>query len=306
MSTANFTGPPQIIPITDAELTYRHGMWLSRRELVRERLIEAGWSSWKLQRFDNCGSGCRSCWSESLNKRRLMATYCHDRHCEPCAAAKAHKICRNIRHHLAGAPLGEYRFITLTPRHNDRPLSEQIRHLTRSFKKLRTLPAWRKTQSGGVFLLEIKHGAEQAHPEKKRWHPHIHAITQGKFIDKHTLSNLWHQATGDSFIVDIRQPKKLQDLPRYITKYITKGTTPHVMADQALASEYILSIKGTRTAQTWGSWKGKTLTDQKEKATDWVVEATLDQLWQRARSGETHAYNILLQFRPGRPPPELE
>jgi hypothetical protein len=36
------------------------------------------------------------------------------------------------------------------------------------------------------------------------WHPHLHVIAEGRFLDKHALSAAWHHATGDSFVVDIR------------------------------------------------------------------------------------------------------
>lgn len=55
---------------------------------------------------------------------------------------------------------------------------------------------------------------------------HVHIIVDSDYIPEFEISRLWHQITGDSFIVDIRAINARED-PRqvfaYVTKYMTKA-----------------------------------------------------------------------------------
>jgi len=293
-------------PATPEETRFRHGHWAARRALVRQRLTETACNTFQMNRFDECGSGCRVEWSETLQRRRIRASYCRSRHCEPCARAKGNRIAANLRDRLAEqlqlhtqdrSP--KFRFVTLTLKHTRENLAHQIRRLYSSFKKLRAHPVWKKTQSGGCFMLEVKHSATG-------WHPHLHIITQGKFLKQHELSIAWLSVTGDSTIVHITQLREPKDAVHYVVKYVSKGTNKEVWDDPNLSQEWITASKSVRTCATFGNWRGFKLCQVKTTATDWTFEANLTDLVHRARGGEQHAWQVLQTLNASQEALEIE
>lgn len=272
------------------ELQFRHGHWCDRRQLVYAALERTGAGLFQLNRFSECGGECTVEWSEKLERYRLRANYCHSRHCEPCMKAKADLIARNLRDAMEGAKPNQYRFITLTLRHTDEQLNDQVRRLYRSFKKMRSMPAWKSSQDGGAYMLEIKHNG-------RHWHPHIHVISAGRFLNKFDLSAMWKEATGDSSIVDIRALAEPRDCVHYVCKYVTKGTNQAVWHNPELAIEFIIATKGIRACGTFGAWRGFRLLARNAQATDWKPVASLVSLWNRARGGDQVASDILRSLR---------
>jgi hypothetical protein len=295
-----------------AEIRWRHAYWSEKRQKVRTALSSTGTSEKALHNFDNCGSYAVTEWSDSLQRRRLKSYTCRCRHCEPCARTKANRIAAALREKLggdAGVPRRDgvvrrerfgttsgpgaqrFRFITLTLKHSDAPLADQIKRLYRSFKKLRSFKPWKKSQRGGAFILEVKHNG-------RHWHPHLHVISDGNFIDKELLSKLWHKATGDSYIIDIRQLSRTNDVAAYVAKYITKSTSDSVWNDPDRAQEWVIASKGVRTCATFGSWRGFALLKKMHQANDWQPEARLIVLLAREKNGDQVARDILNNLRP--------
>lgn len=270
------------------ETIFRHSCWQVKRTLVLEALASAGASTFELDRFVQCGSNCTVERSPSLKRYRLRACYCHSRHCEPCMRAKANKIAGNLKDRLALEPDGRYRFITLTLKHSDAPLREQITRLYASFKKMRSYPAWAESQRGGAVALEVKYK-----PETGRWHPHLHIISEGDFLHKRDLSNDWLKATGDSSIVDIRQLDSAKDAAHYVAKYVTKGTNGEVWHVPSAAQEWICAMKGVRTVLTYGTWRGYKLLQVKDAAKDWIPMWTLKEIYAAIEHGEAWAIEVM-------------
>lgn len=278
-------------PCSGYEESFRHGHWQARRGRVRAAIGRGNPTSIRCIRWDCCGSDARTEWSETLQKRRIRANYCHDRFCEPCQRAKANRIAANLKCRLGEKPKGRYRFVTLTLQHSETDLKEQIKRLYSSFRQLRATKLWKQVSEGGAFILEIKHG-------KTGWHPHMHVIHEGGWLDQNEVSAAWHKITGDSFIVDITAIRDEKETAHYVTKYMTKGTTSDVWDDANLAFEFICAMMGTRTCGTFGTWRKFKLNQIVQRADDWVLEATLNQWVSRARSGEEHAARIMADLRP--------
>lgn len=279
-------------PAAPEETTFRHSSWSLKRAKVKEALTRGGTGTFAMNRFEECGSQCQIEWSETMQKHRLRANYCRCKHCEPCMRSKANRIAANLRNRLAERPNGKYRFITLTLKHNDAPLREQVKRLYTAFKKLRNGKLWKKSQRGGAYTLEVKW-----QPKTRKWHPHLHIVTEGDFIRQQHLSDAWLKATGDSPIVDIRMLDSGRDAAHYVSKYVTKGTSSEVWSDVDAATEWICATKGLRICATFGSWRGFKLTAVKEDATDWTPICSLLNLVQRCRAGEVHAANLLILLR---------
>lgn len=196
------------------------------------------------------------------------------------------------------------RFCTLTLRSSDESLRDLIDKLYRSFSLLRRSDLWTHAVDGGVAFLEVK-WSEQA----KRWHPHIHMLLQGRYMDVRKLSSTWHRITGDSYIVDIRRPKNTDDVLRYVVKYAGKPISNTFANRPALLDEAVLALKYRNLAMTFGKWRGCTLTKLVD-GTDWLNVGTLADVIADAVSGDLRARGILKSLRSdsadevlARPPP---
>lgn len=141
------------------------------------------------------------------------------------------------------------RFVTLTLRHQDVPLGQQIDRLLACFKLLRAPDNLGPKMLGGVWFLEVKLDAQG-----KLWHPHLHVIVEGDFIDRVELGKRWHGVTGDSFIVHIDQIDDVRKRASYVTKYSTKPLHAGVVKVPEKLDEFMKDLKGRRLYQCFGSW----------------------------------------------------
>lgn len=289
----------RIPPATHEETVFRHGHWQPRRLRVRAAIARCGANTFQLDRFDACGSECSIEWSSELQKHRVRANYCKNRHCEPCARAKANLIARNLRAELELEKRARHRFITVTLKHSDAPLAQQIRRLYASFKKLRGSKVWKQSQVGGAFMLEVKHNG-------RHWHPHLHIISAGTFIRKEDLSAAWLKATGDSMIVDVRAIDSAKDAVHYVCKYVTKGTSTAVWQSEELSDQFVIATRGVRTCGTYGTWRRFKLLAAKPTATDWQPVGKLSDVWNAARREEPWAIAIFVSLFGEDETPELE
>lgn len=51
---------------------------------------------------------------------------------------------------------------------------------------------------------------------------HVHLIVDCDYLPQHEMSEIWHNITGDSFVVDVRRVHDRSRCSGYVTKYITK------------------------------------------------------------------------------------
>lgn len=278
----------QLTPATTDEITFRHSNWKIKRALVEIGLKEVGTTPSALERFQECGGDCVIEYCEESKQFRARANYCHNRHCEPCNRAKANLLAANLRDRLQQRPDGRYRFITLTLKHTDRGLRDQIDKLYACFKKLRNTQAWKESQHGGVAILEVKW-----QPDSRQWHPHLHIIAEGGFLKQSDLSGEWLNCTGDSHIVDIRQLSSGKDAAHYVAKYVSKGTNDAVWTDPEARQEWITAMKGTRTAATYGTWRGFKLLKVNKDEKVWKKIGSLNYIVREAVAGQPWAQGML-------------
>ena len=302
-------------PASQDETHFRHSHWRARRQRITEILESIGTHELTLNRWRNCGATAVVEYSAALERFRLRASYCHCRHCEPCMRAKANTIAENLRRRLEQKADGRYRFITFTLAQDNEPLADRIRRLITAFKRLRAMKPWKRRSRGGLFTLEVK-------LTPAGWHPHLHVIDEGGFIHQRDLADLWHKATGDSFIIDIRQLADPKEAAFYVTKYVTKGVNQEVWQSTDAAQEFVTAMKGVRSVSTYGSWRGLKLTRALNDSTDWTAVCRLDVLLAKMRAGDSWATAVYHALRPpgaadelirgpplfphGRPPPILD
>lgn len=280
-------------PATKWETSFRHSHWKAKREKVYNALERSGVNVNSLVRYRECGSNAVVEWCEEEKRHRVSCDTCKSRHCEPCQRARAGKMAANLRDRLEQEADGRYRFITLTIKHSDTPLAVQIQKLFKWFRKLRGTRLWKDSQRGGASILEVK-WIEKT----RRWHPHLHVVAEGGFMDQGDLRAAWLTITGDSTIVDIRKLDSAKDASYYVAKYVTKGTSNEVWNDVDASAEWITAIKGVRICGTFGTWRGYRLMASKPPGGIWIKVELLDALMTRVARGGIQA-RLLFESLPG-------
>lgn len=281
-------------PIDEAEACFRHSSWRNRRLKTWAALQATHASSTRLDRFANCGSGCYIDRNLETDKLRTVANYCHDRFCLPCATARARLAADVVACHCAGRRV---RFLTLTLKHQPLPLATTIDRLFRSFTALRHRQDWIAHVTGGVAFLEIKPALDGS-----GWHPHLHVLIEGDFWDQRDIARAWHEITGDSFIVDIRQVKSAPEVAAYVAKYASKPGCKELYDHPAALAEAVIALKGRRLMTTFGAWRALKL--QPEKPADdgpWKRLGLLSTIVWKAQHGEPEAVALWNELRSGRP-----
>jgi len=94
---------------------------------------------------------------------------------------------------------------------------------------------------GGIYTIEVENIGNG-------WHIHAHVVMDSLFIPQEFLSAQWHDITGDSYIVDIREAWSPRGALSYILKYLTKE--PKLLED--LKPVYNQALKGVRLIQPFG------------------------------------------------------
>lgn len=269
----------------DAGIAFRHSGWNPRRRRVQQALEGMTDAENRLARFNDCGSHA---WVlESTNdpgSYRVSCNKCHDRFCHPCATDRARHIAACVGEFAAGRDI---RFITLTLRFSNRTIQQDVDRLYTAFVKLRRRVRWKRTQLGGIYFIEIKRRGDD-----DGWHVHLHVLSEGEWLCKHWLSETWHEVTGDSFIVDIRECKSREHAAQYAAKYAGKGVHGHCYHDPAVLRQAMIAIQGRRLVGKWGTWSELNL-DHETPDGEWEGVDTLAHLIERSERGDLEAATIL-------------
>ncbi len=273
---------------------FRHSGWEHNRLLVAQSLARTDQSRSRRDSFSDCGS--HAYVMESVDRPgtyRVAGSACHDRFCLPCAQERSHTIAGNV---LDAIRKVEVRFLTLTVKTDGLSLAESLDKLYEAFSRLRRRRWFTRRVWGGVAFTELTYN----HADE-RWHPHLHCLCTGTYLDKFKLSRLWHEVTGDSYIIDIRRPKNTDHVAYYVTKYASKPFNNTFLNRSNLLDEAIDAMKGRKLSLTWGAWRGLQLTETPEEGC-WEHVAPLNTLCQRAADGDVEALAILKALRT----PQLE
>jgi hypothetical protein len=267
-------------PSLPREAQFRHQGWAAPRRRIYAALMRTGQTCRRLQHFGECGS---SLWlARDGTELALQCNRCNDRLCLPCQKQRQSAIIEAIILRMLDSN-AECRFLTLTLKHSDAPLAVQIERLTSSFKSLRKHPAVADKLRGGAWFLEVKLSKDKA-----RWHPHLHVIAEGCFIDARLLSQTWLQVTGDSYITDIRAIGSIKERATYVAKYATKPLANEVTLIPAKLDEFVTAIKGKRLYQCFGVWSRAVVRDKAPRRKLTMV-GRLDTLHADALAGDISA-----------------
>jgi hypothetical protein len=267
--------------ISGRELAFRHSGWKSRRDKILAAMVRNSLPIKRIERFTNCGASCIVQRSPSTKKVRCLACLCHDRWCIPCQRARSHRLAAVVADHMEGK---DCRFVTLTLRHRQAPLKDQIDRLLRCFRNLRAMPFWAEKVLGGAAFVEIKRSRDG-----RAWHPHLHLIVEGKYLPESVLSQKWLVVTGDSHVVDVRRVNSREHAARYVSKYCSTPIDDGICTNSEWLDEAMIALRGSRLCTTFGSWRGLVLEPKKDDPGDWIKICSLDALMAAVENAEPWA-----------------
>lgn len=274
---------------TNKPILFRHSGWAHDRRRVYDALLRTGQPCARIHDFTACGKYAYVFQSvEDPEVYTLGGSTCHDRFCLPCGRERSRVIAGNVKLRVQRKPA---RFLTLTLKSDTESLAYLLAKLSRDFAALRRTKLWRKRVTGGVAFLEVKWKANT-----DRWHVHLHALLQGRYVPQRELSKLWLKVTGTSEIIDIRIVEDEAHCTHYICKYASKPLDRTVVVVPLRLDEAILALKGKRLCMTFGTWRGYKLTEPPESGT-WVQLGTLDEIIGRAETGDVIAGDALDALR---------
>lgn len=196
--------------------------------------------------------------SDARDEVMIVERRCRSRVCPLCAAARAADVTGDILQLVQ--TMDSPRMLTLTLASTNRPLEDELDRLTSSFRKLRQRKAWREHVHGGVWVIEVT-----LNESTGQWHPHAHALIDGKFWHQGDIANAWQSVTGDSRVVDIRMVHGRRDAARYVSKYVAKGCDISKLPDDRIA-EYAAAIASRRLHQPFGTCHGVIVRDDVDKS----------------------------------------
>lgn len=297
--------------------SYREHLLRFSEEEMRavELLFEALNLDFTVERLRSCRTSGFFMREISTGTVRVSAKSCHVRFCPLCSAARSATIRTNTKEWLKNQKFPK--FLTLTLRHCDDSLKNQLDNLYNSFRELRRLKLFKGKVTGGIWFFEVKKGKDG------KWHPHLHCCISGQYISQKHLSREWLRLTGSSPIVDIRLVKDVEAVADYVAKYAVK---PCLLKnfDEFDRIELFNSLKKRRLCGTWGTAKKFRLTakphfekSQWENIGSWrtVVELInhdenarlIWQAWNLNKPLEAGISTILIdKFITGIPDPPLE
>lgn len=269
------------------DVSFRHSGWQHNRDLVRAALIRTDVPAARIDRWDLCGSNA---WvvRDVADPGRLavVASYCHDRFCRPCANQRSRIIVGNLLPRLSKK---HHRFLTFTIKDDVLSLRELVDKLYRCFRRVRASKLCKKRLRGGVAFLEIKWNQATDH-----WHPHLHVIAEGTYIPREQLIDLWKRITGDSWNVDIRTIPDTDTVGRYVSKYASKPLSNTFVNRPEQLDDAVRVLLGRRLFTTFGTWRGWRLLEV-HSDTVWESIGPLAELRSLAQAGNDRAIAILIQ-----------
>ena len=226
--------------------------------------------------LEDCRKFAEFVREKTTGEVKVMGSSCRDRWCPMCAGQKASYAKEQTEIYLKAmkAP----RMLTLTLRNNDSDLKSQMDFLTLSFRTLRQRAYWKRHVKGGIWFLQIKRAENSGF-----WHPHLHVIIDGEYMEQHRLSELWEQVTFGSPVIDIRRINDIEYTAKYVARYTAR---PAKLADMPLVDriEVILSLFRKRMCGTFGTGKTVTLTPPKiENDSEWSSIGWYDTVMAEAR-----------------------
>jgi len=247
-----------------------------------------------LENYRNCGKNAWIEYSESRTQYRVKSQTCGLRICPICGERRRSEVKERLVNAFALLPRSYLRFITLTLRSTKKPLANQLNRLTRCFRRLRQRNLFKDKVTFGAATIELTRSTKTGN-----WHPHLHILYVGEYIDQNALSQTWKAITGDSMIVDIRKvdstTNAILELAKYASKplkfgYLKDSSLAGIELYNALVGRHLLIVFGDAPDHLRRSKKKKSTTGEKD---DWKAIMPLWVAIDLAQHGNQDARKLL-------------
>jgi hypothetical protein len=216
---------------------------------------------------------------------RIAANACHLRWCPVCSDSRRNYISVGVAEWVSEQ--SHPKFLTLTLKHSDAPLSHQVDNLYRCFRTLRRRPEFKKAVPGGIWFYQVKRSKADG-----RWHPHLHCLICGDYIPHSRLSRIWLEITYTSSVVDIRPVRDPQQASNDAARY---AASPGSLVGLPLAKalELVEAMHGRRICGTWGTARRVSLRPPKvQDPGKWNSLGSWGTVWQH-RDDDHNARSII-------------
>ncbi|MCK5565507.1 MAG: protein rep [Planctomycetes bacterium] len=247
----------------------------------------------RLDAFDTCRHRAWFVRHKDTGDLRVAAKSCKLRWCPLCSKKRSWFLVEQIKPWAQS--VSRLKFFTLTLKHSDAPLHDQINNLYKFFQKYRKLKYLSDNIRGGVWFFQIKKSEKSG-----QWHPHLHCLIESNYMDREKLSQLWQRTTLGSMVVDIRKAGDSARITEYVGRYSAR---PSTLAELDLPGrvEVIEALHGRRLMGTWGTAKAITLTMKKpDDADKWEHVGYWSTVWGCLKS-DINADKILHAWKTGEP-----
>ncbi len=210
-----------------------------KKAQVVSALVAAGWPE-LADRIKDCGRTarkmrCRSCGAEWIAPDR-----CHLRLCPDCGQIRALRL-YNAHKCLAGQP--NLKHLVLTFKNTPTLAWAMIPWMRGCFTRLRNRKLFARSWLGGVYSMEF------TYTKAAGFHPHIHALIEGKFVPQAEIAKAWKEITGSAEVVWIARAKR----SRQVLKYILKPGGD-LLDDPAALDNFLTVIQHRHFVSGWGKW----------------------------------------------------
>ncbi len=266
-------------------------------ELAQVRLVysilDGCGESPHVNRLDECRTSAWFVRHVDTGKVRIATKQCHVRFCPLCSDARQAFLTSQVSAWLE--PTLHPKLLTVTLKHSNAPLAWQIKNLYQFFRKFRRRAYLKKRISGGVWFFQVKKSKSD-----NKWHPHLHALIDGDYLDKFKLSKLWSEISGGSFVVDIKTVKDKDNAIRHVARYAAR---PSALADLDIddACEMVSAMRGVRLVGTWGTARKISLRPKKpDDAESWVQIGSWSMVYEM-QSYDSNAEEIIKAFMNDKP-----
>lgn len=299
MQTSGRTGPaasldPNTLTVENPTHDDENQRWRFRTSEVSRQLLLNSFPHLTLTtkqktRFQGCGTDAWIEHSPSTGKVRVHSNRCNHRWCPACARSRGFHVREWIKQAVQKGTEKSWKFLTLTYKHDRKPLVEQLANLKESFRRLRQRKAWKARITGGMAIIEIKRNHTTG-----QWHPHIHIVARGKYFPQKLLSTEWLNATKHSKIVDIKQIKDAEGAGEYLAKYLTKPIDSSLFNEPQVIREFMETITKCRLLIRFGDVPGYDDDQEKEDyPKDWKKICPLASALAERRAGNPYYVALL-------------
>jgi hypothetical protein len=260
----------------------------------------------RLAAFNSCRSSAYFVRHAKTGKVRVVSSRCGQRWCPLCIRVKSYIIQQSVSAWLKTTPMPK--FLTLTLKHTNAPLENQIDALYKAWKELRRVPFFKKRIKGGIWFFQVKISKADG-----MWHPHIHILCEGRFVEHAELKKMWSKITHGSDIVDIRSVKNPKKVADYVARYAAAPCTLSEL-DHNDALACVKALHSRRICGTFGTGRKIKLTPKPpEDAKDWIFVGSWSSVINQEYSNQDMAEVIrawktgdACSYVPPEPPPMFD